>query len=145
MSYVLFLVIFSFLQYLADALLLAAIFNYMVPRSGIATPATQSAPVNVPTRLNASLCSLLIVMWLVMTVLASVGLTQGFWGSSMYIGAQWLGLVFNVLYLCAAFEILLLATIALRTSEQPNSIPSQNRQVSSCWLYYILDTMYDPF
>ncbi|KAL8836963.1 MAG: hypothetical protein Q9176_005964 [Flavoplaca citrina] len=129
LSYALLLVIFSFLQYLADALLLAAIFNYMVPRSAIATPATQSTPVNVPTRLNASLCSLLIVMWLVMTVLQSAAVAQGFWG--MYVAAQWLGLVFNLLYLCAAFEILLLATIAMRTSEQPNSIPSQNRQTST--------------
>ncbi|KAL8885324.1 MAG: hypothetical protein Q9192_006663 [Flavoplaca navasiana] len=133
-AYALFLVIFGFLQYLADALLLAAIFAYMVPRSVIATPPTQSTPVNVPTRLNASLCSLLIVMWLVMTVLQSAAVVQGFRGISMYVGAQWLGLVFNVLYLCAAIEILLLATFALRTSGQPNSIPSQNRQQ---WLLFL--------
>ena len=68
-------------------------------------------------------------MWLVITVLQSAAVAQGFRG--MYAAAQWLGFVFNVLYLCAAFEILLLATIALRTSEQPNDTPSQNRQVSS--------------
>ncbi|KAL9033343.1 MAG: hypothetical protein Q9180_005995 [Flavoplaca navasiana] len=106
----------------------------MVPRSATATPATQSTSVNVSTRLNASLCSLLVVMWLVMTVLQSAAVAQGFRGISMYVGAQWLGLVFNVLYLCAAFEILILATIALRTSNQPNSIPSQNRQQ---WLLFL--------
>ena len=136
------LVIFSFLQYLADALLLAAIFNYMVPRSAIATPATQNTPVILPTRLNTALCSLLIVLWLVMTALQSAAVAQGFRG--MYVAAQWLGLVFHVLYLCAAIEILLIATFALRTSGQPNSTPSQNRQVSSRRWYYILDAKYDP-
>ncbi|KAL8878148.1 MAG: hypothetical protein Q9198_003986 [Flavoplaca austrocitrina] len=133
-SYALLLVIFSFLQYLADALLLAAIFAYMVPRSATATPATQNTPRNVPTRLNASLCSLLIVMWLAMTVLQSAAVAQGFRRISMYAAAPWLGFVFHVLYLCAAFEILLLGTIALRTSEQSNSIPSRNRQQ---WLLFL--------
>lgn len=132
MLYALFLVIFGFLQYLADALLLAAIFAYMIPRSAIATPATPKTPVTIRRRLNVYICGLLLVMWLVITVVESTAVAQGYRGISMYMAALWLDLIFNLLYLIAALEILVLATITFVKSKQPNSVPLQNRQVSLC-------------
>ena len=121
-----------YLQYLADVLLLAAIFTYIIPRVASARQSTGSTRTySAPLFLHILLCGLLVILWLVMTI---VGIIE--------VARQALGLdkedphsrritvfVFDTLYLFAALEILGLAVIAIVLSRRGNDRTSNKSHV----------------
>ncbi|KAI4222908.1 MAG: hypothetical protein L6R36_005799 [Xanthoria steineri] len=142
-SYAVVIVIFNTFQYLADALLLAAIFAYMIPRSAFARPSTTSTPPKAPTRLHLSLCGLLIVLWLVITALrlaAVLRLLRDSYGEDffrLYLSSQWLEIAFDIFYLLAACEIFCLAMMAVTSSRNPKDNTSRNDQQQLLFLVLV--------
>ncbi|KAL8914995.1 MAG: hypothetical protein Q9171_000435 [Xanthocarpia ochracea] len=132
--------ILCYLQYLADALLLAAIFTYIIPRVASARQSTgDTRTYSAPLFLHILLCGLLVVLWLVMTI---VGIVE--------VARQALGLaeedphsrritvfVFDTLYLFAVLEILGLAVIAIWLSRRGNDRTSNKHHLPLVFLILV--------
>lgn len=121
-----------YLQYLADVLLLAAIFTYIIPRVASARQSTGSTRTySVPLLLHILLCGFLVVLWLVMTIVGIAVVAR----QALYLGVEdphshrITIFVFDTLYLFAALEILGLAVIAIWLSRRGNDRTSNKNHV----------------
>ncbi|KAL8856571.1 MAG: hypothetical protein Q9178_006800 [Gyalolechia marmorata] len=106
-----------YLQYLADALLLAAIFTYIIPQVASARQSTgDSRTYSASLFLHILLCGILVVLWLVMTIVGIVEIVRQALGleegepHSRRITA----FVFDTLILFAALEILVSVPLLVR-------------------------------
>ena len=125
--YLIFSVIFTSLGYLADVLLLATTFVYLIPRSILTRHATQSAKNLGPTLLHFLFCGLLGLFWLVITVILlavviqqvrDTGIVSNF---DLINGLRKLDFTYNLLYFFAALEIVALAVMKLTSrARDPN-------------------------
>ncbi|KAI4095261.1 MAG: hypothetical protein LQ339_007320 [Xanthoria mediterranea] len=125
--YLIFNVIFSSLRYLADVLLLATTFTYLIPRSILTRHATQSSRNLGPTLLHLLFCGLLGLFWLVITVILlavviqqvrDTGIVSNF---DLINGVRKLDFTYNLLYFFAALEIVALAVMRLTSrTKDPN-------------------------
>ncbi|KAL8732284.1 MAG: hypothetical protein Q9166_002856 [cf. Caloplaca sp. 2 TL-2023] len=125
--YLIFNTIFIYLCYLANALLLATIFIYLIPRSSLTRQYTQSTRTNRPTLLHLLFCGLLGLFWLVSTVLCLATLIQHVngtrlvYGNGLINGVGKLDFTFNLLYFLAALEIIGLAVMEITSSRSKDS------------------------
>ncbi len=136
--YLIFNVIFSSLRYLADVLLLATTFTYLIPRSILTRHATQNSRNLGSTLLHLLFCGLLGLFWLVITVILLAVVIQqvrdtGIVGNFDLInGVRKLDFTYNLLYLFAALEIVALAVMKLTSrAKDPNGSnePTNSKRV----------------
>ncbi|KAL8657416.1 MAG: hypothetical protein Q9226_001930 [Calogaya cf. arnoldii] len=114
--YLIFEIIFLLLKYLADALLLAAIFIYLIPRSILTRQFTQSSPSKGPTYLHLLPCALLGLFWLVLTILYLILINTVISTSGLVSGVRKLDFTYNLIYFLASLEIIVLAVMRLTSS-----------------------------
>ncbi|KAL9042942.1 MAG: hypothetical protein Q9180_000232 [Flavoplaca navasiana] len=126
--YFIFEIIVNALQYLADAILLAVIFVYMIPSSVSAKLSTQSSRFQGPTLIHLLICAPLGLIWLVTTIFQLVIIVRsanpGTASGSIARAIRTLDLVYNGIYFVAAVEIFALGAIILTScSKTINDIP----------------------
>ncbi|KAL8789327.1 MAG: hypothetical protein Q9213_001250 [Squamulea squamosa] len=133
--YSIFSTLFWCLQYLANVLLLAAIFTYIIPRSVLTRQATQGTRTNPPLLLHLLFCGLLILFWLVITALAVAIVVQQVQGSgpvSNLALVRSLGrveFVFDLFYLFATLEVIGLLIWGITAAKRAESKASNNPKV----------------
>ncbi|KAL8652905.1 MAG: hypothetical protein Q9226_004068 [Calogaya cf. arnoldii] len=138
-SYAVFVAIFGSLQYLADALLLAAIFTYKIPRSAFARPSTPVTRPNAPMRIHFLLCGLPIAFWFVIMALRTATVhrfIKRYYSDVMYplVVSRIIEICFDGFYLLVALEICCLAILALTSLQKSKNNASRNDQQSLLFL-----------
>ncbi|KAL9620413.1 MAG: hypothetical protein Q9204_008209 [Flavoplaca sp. TL-2023a] len=119
--YLVFRIIFITLWYLADALLLVAIFIHLVPRSAISKRANGSSRSKLPLLLHFFVCGLLGLWWLIITILYLAIVIQQIIKSGLVSSAVLgraiarLDFSYNIIYFLASLEIFILAVIRLKS------------------------------
>ncbi|KAL8878739.1 MAG: hypothetical protein Q9198_003519 [Flavoplaca austrocitrina] len=143
--YLIFEIFFVTLRYLADALLLAAIFAHLVPGFKTTDRDSQSSRSRGQTFVHLLICLPLGLLWLVITVLYLVIIIQqitrtGSVSDNNFVEAvRKLDLTYNGIYFIAAVEIFALGIIILTSSSKQHSHTlhtGRNRKV--------LKTMFNP-
>ncbi|KAL8896703.1 MAG: hypothetical protein Q9192_002949 [Flavoplaca navasiana] len=113
--------IFITLSYLADALLLLAIFIYLIPRSAISKHTNGSSQSKLPLLLHLFVCGLLGLWWLIITILDLANSIQLIMESGLVSSAALrravarLDFSYNIIYFLASLEIVILAVIRLKS------------------------------
>ncbi|KAL8881356.1 MAG: hypothetical protein Q9215_005881 [Flavoplaca cf. flavocitrina] len=131
--YLVFREIFVTLSYLADALLLVAIFIYLIPRSAISKHVNGSSRSKLPLLLHLFVCGLLGLWWLIITILDLADVIQLVMQSGLVSNAALhravarLEFSYNIIYFLASLEIVILAVIRLKSRSR---VPDDEVQAS---------------
>ncbi|KAI4256786.1 MAG: hypothetical protein L6R42_006020 [Xanthoria sp. 1 TBL-2021] len=134
--YLIFSVIFISLSYLADALLLATAFTYLIPRSILTRQSIQSLRKQGPVLLHILFCGLLGLFWLVIPILYLAVIIQqviqtGIVGNFELVnGVRKLDFTYNLFHFFAALELVALAVMRRPKTPSGSIEPTDDRKLA---------------